>query len=416
MTYRVGYPTTRPLKGELEITGSKSQSNRILILQKLFDQKMEIENLSNSDDTKYLLDALETKSDTIDIGHAGTAMRFLTSYFALKATKPVVITGSKRMKSRPISILVDALNSVGADIEYLEKKGYPPLLIRGVSTLEDKICLQANVSSQYISSLMLIGGCLPDGLEIKLEGKITSLPYIELTRDCLHVFGIKSTFDQNQIKIYPFDRTTTKKMIIESDWSSASYHFSLLALSKDPQSQVCLSSYFPKSPQGDSALKKIYNDLGVESTHNAPNKLILSRRKGFKVVRKNFQWNLSHTPDLAQTIAVTCFGMGVGCDLYGLHTLKIKETDRLEALKTELTKLGARIGITKDSLHLDPRLHSIKSEVKINTYDDHRMAMSFAPLGLLVPIQINHPGVVSKSYPQYWQHLKDLNFHIQSNK
>ena len=414
MDLNISYPKAKPLNGELKITGSKSQSNRLLVLQKIFELDLELKNISTSDDTKVLIKALETNSGTIDVHHAGTSMRFLTSYFALKAKNVVVLTGSKRMRERPIAILVDALKLMGANIKYRDRKGFPPLEIRPVDALDRKVSLQANTSSQYITSLMLIGGYLTDGLEIELNGRVTSRPYIELTQNALESVGIKSTFQNNTIKISPFNKSEVKSLSIESDWSSVSYHYSLLALNKHFKSRLRLSSFYKNSCQGDSQVAKIYFQLGVHTKFNRDGKIVLTKRKDGGFQNNTIELNLIDTPDLAQTIAVTCFGLKIGCLLKGLHTLKIKETNRLVALKTELSKLGAQIQINKDSLTLIPRKGPIKPNVAIDTYDDHRMAMAFAPLGILVPIKINDSNVVSKSYPQYWVDLKKLQFEISS--
>ncbi|MCY3998358.1 MAG: 3-phosphoshikimate 1-carboxyvinyltransferase [Flavobacteriaceae bacterium] len=411
MNISLSYPEEKPLNGVLDITGSKSQSNRLLTLLKLFDLDLRLNNLSTSDDTNVLIKALETSRGIVDVQHAGTSMRFLTSYFALKAKDALILTGSKRMQQRPISILVDALNSMGANISYKNKKGFPPLEIRPVDQWDSKVSLQANTSSQYISSLMLIGGYLKNGLEIQLIGKVTSRPYILLTQYTLESIGIKSTFVNNKIKIWPFNKSQVEYLNIESDWSSASYHYSLMALSKHSESELKLSSFYQKSIQGDSHVARIYTQLGVHTLFN-DGQIVLTKRKEKKGFNHTMELNLSDTPDLAQTIAVTCFGLKIGCHLKGLHTLKIKETDRLEALKTELSKLGAQIEVNENSLKLSPRTIPIHRHVAIDTYDDHRMAMAFATLGILVPIRINDVKVVSKSYPQYWTDIQKLQFEM----
>ncbi len=411
MNLNLSFPIEKPLNGVLQITGSKSQSNRLLILLKLFELDLKLNNISTSDDTHVLVKALETNKGSVDVHHAGTSMRFLTSYFALKAQDAIILTGSKRMQERPISILVDALNSMGANIRYKNKKGFPPLEIRPVDQLNSIVSLQANTSSQYISSLMLIGGYLKNGLEIQLIGKVTSRPYILLTQYTLESIGIKSTFVNNTIKIWPFNKSRVEHLNIESDWSSASYHYSIVALSKHPESELKLSSFYKNSIQGDSHVAKIYAQLGVQTVFNE-NQIVLTKTKEKNILDDTIDLTLSNTPDLAQTIAVTCFGLKIGCHLKGLHTLKIKETDRLEALKTELSKLGAHIQVNKNSLRLFPRRIPIKPYVAIDTYDDHRMALAFATLGMLVPIRINDVEVVSKSYPQYWTDIKKIQFEI----
>ncbi|WP_299763563.1 3-phosphoshikimate 1-carboxyvinyltransferase [uncultured Dokdonia sp.] len=404
--------TETHLTGAIEITGSKSETNRLLLLQALF-KGLAIENLSNSDDGMLMQKALQSDSEVIDIHHAGTAMRFLTAYFAIQKGRKTLLTGSTRMQERPIGILVDALRSLGAQITYQKNEGYPPLCIEGVSLTKSEVTLQANVSSQYISALMLIGATLPDGLTITLEGKITSVPYINMTLQLLHQLDIKASFEGQSIKILPAALGEFKKTItVESDWSSASYYYSLVALMhryKDSSpTQITISSYKKDSLQGDAVLAKIYTELGVISHfENHTLTLTVDTRKELP---ETLTLDLSNSPDIAQTIAVSCFGLGIACDLTGLHTLKIKETDRLEALKAEITKLGGTIEVTDKTLHLKKRNTAIKENCTIATYHDHRMAMAFAPLGLCVPICIEDAGVVSKSYPDFWEDLKTLGF------
>ncbi|WCO02163.1 3-phosphoshikimate 1-carboxyvinyltransferase [Psychroserpens ponticola] len=393
-------------QSSIVITGSKSESNRLLLLQALFPE-INIKNLSNSDDTKVMQYALQTSEDHIDIHHAGTAMRFLTAYFATQEHRKVVLTGSSRMKERPIKILVEALNTLGADIAYLESEDCPPLKINGQQLIKDKVTLNANVSSQYISALLLVAPKLTNGLELTLEGEITSVPYINMTLDLLHQIGVKTEFEANVISVSPkTTKADSQTLIVESDWSSASYFYSILALSP-VGTQITLSSYKQNSLQGDSALITIYKDFGVETRFNK-NAIVL-KKTAENVTPK--MYNLNNSPDIAQTIAVTCLGLGIECQLSGLHTLKIKETDRLEALKIEIEKLGGQIDITENSLHLFSN-KSLNCDVSIDTYNDHRMAMAFAPLALKISIQINEANVVSKSFPSFWEDLKTLGFNI----
>ena len=390
----------------ITITGSKSESNRLLLLQALFPE-ISIENLSNSDDTNVMQYALQTSEDSIDIHHAGTAMRFLTAYFATQEHRNVVLTGSSRMKERPIKILVDALNALGADISYFERNDCPPLQVRGQKLIKDKVTLNANVSSQYISALLLIAPKLKNGLELTLEGEIASVSYINMTLDLLNQIGVKTEFTDNVIKVFPeMSKDDTQTLVVESDWSSASYFYSIIALSP-VGTQISLSSYKQNSLQGDSALVTIYKDFGIETSFD--NHSIVLRK-----TTENFEsktYNLNDSPDIAQTIAVTCLGLGIECHLSGLHTLKIKETDRLEALKIEIEKLGGQINITEDSLHLESN-KNLNENVSIDTYNDHRMAMAFAPLALKTTLQINDSDVVSKSFPTFWDDLKTLGFKI----
>lgn len=388
------------------VTGSKSESNRLLLLQALYPE-LQIENVSNSDDSEVMQKALQSDDNVIDVSHAGTAMRFLTAFFATQEGREITITGSNRMKERPIQVLVEALNTLGADISYLESEGCPPLKIIGKQLIKDRVSLQANVSSQYISALLLIAPKLENGLELTLEGEITSIPYIKMTLNLLNQIGVESSFNHNQIKVHPMPslQETNKTLTVESDWSSASYFYSIVALSS-VGTEIVISSYKQHSLQGDSVLANIYHDFGVSSTFQ-DHELILKKEKtceGLTVICE-----LQNAPDIAQTIAVTCFGMGMGCNLTGLHTLKIKETDRLVALKTELEKFGAEVDITNDSLRLQPS-QQINPNVAVATYHDHRMAMAFAPLGLKINLQIEDAMVVSKSYPTFWEDLKSLGF------
>lgn len=393
----------------IKITGSKSESNRLLLLQALYPS-ISIQNLSESDDTLVLEKGLKITKGEVDVHHAGTAMRFLTAYFAAKEGREVLLTGSDRMEQRPIKILVEALKSLGATIEYVKNEGYPPLRIFGKKLIKNNVGVEANISSQYISALMLIAPSLANGLTIELEGEVTSTPYIEMTLSLLKQMDVACSFAENTIRIEPQTNAQEKIFNVESDWSSASYFYSMVALSK--KYSVKLTSYSEKSLQGDAALAAIYKSLGVETTFNVEDASILLSKNRDKLP-KRISLNLSNTPDIAQTIAVTCFGLGIECRLTGLHTLKIKETDRLSALKRELEKLGATICISEDTLDLEPIAHKdlsevIKKNVIINTYQDHRMAMAFTPLALLVPLTINEPMVVTKSFPTFWEDVSKM--------
>ena len=388
------------------ISGSKSESNRLLIIKYLL-KNIEIKNLSDSDDTISLQNALNSPSESVDIHHAGTAMRFLTAYFSIQVKKNYKIFGSRRMHERPIKILVDALNDLGADIKYLSKKGYPPLKISGKELDKNEVFLDANISSQYITALILIAPVMKNGLVINLVGNITSRPYIEMSLSILKRIGVQTSFLNNRIKIKPFKNKKKIIQTVESDWSSLSYFYSIVALSKEANLKI--SSFLSNSLQGDKELVSIYKKLGVQTIFDNG---IVKLKKDQKInLPKKIVLTLNDTPDLAQTIAVTCFGLGLPCDLFGLHTLKIKETDRLLALKTELEKLGANVEITNESLHLKKR-KKFNSNIEVNTYDDHRMAMAFAPLAIIKPIIINDPKVISKSFPSFWNILSELNFII----
>ena len=393
------------LQAQIAVTGSKSETNRLLLLQALFPN-ITLANTSNSDDSEVMQKALKGNDEIVDIHHAGTAMRFLTAYFAVNEGREVVLTGSPRMKERPIKVLVETLQQLGAQISYENEEGYPPIRIKGQKITNNKVSIPANVSSQYISALLLVAPKLENGIELTLVGEITSIPYIKMTLALLNDLNIQTSFEGNVIKVYPKPEVASKVMTVESDWSSASYFFSLVALSDT--AKIALSSYKGTSLQGDSALVEIYAKIGVE-THFEENKMTLTKIKNFNF--EDVTFDLNNTPDIAQTIVVTCLGLGIGCHLTGLHTLKIKETDRLEALRIEMTKLGANITVTNDSLTLAASNH-INSNVSIATYNDHRMAMAFAPLALKVPIIIDNAEVVSKSYPDFWEDLKTLGFKI----
>ena len=427
MNLKIEKSKVKSQKSKVEITGSKSETNRLLLLQALYPN-ITLENSSNSDDSDVMTTVLKnTKHKTqntklFDIHHAGTAMRFLTAFFAIQEGKEVVLTGSLRMKERPIKILVDALVQLGAAISYEEKEGFPPVKIRGKKLTQNKVALPANVSSQFISALLLIAPKLENGLELLLEGEITSMPYIQMTLALLNEIGVETFFVGNKIIVKPKVTIPNSQFTIESDWSSASYFYSIVALS-EAGTQIQLSSYKQNSLQGDSVLAEIYKSFGVETLFNNDNSITISKTNNSQVTthtrakgelsEANLQ--LNDSPDIAQTIAVTCFGLGVGCQLTGLHTLKIKETDRLEALKTELSKLGAVIAVTNDSLILEPSSADfvMASNEAIATYQDHRMAMAFAPLALKTNLIIEDAEVVSKSYPMFWEDMKKIGFQIE---
>ena len=394
------------LQGNINISGSKSESNRLLTLR-AYTSFFNINNLSDSDDTKTMISSLKSDNKEINIGHAGTAMRFLTSYYSSILNSSKILTGSARMKERPILILVEALNNLGADIEYIDKKGYPPIKLNGKLISKNIVTLPANVSSQYVSSLMMLGVSINEGLKIKLSTEITSLPYIHMTKKIIERIGGNVDVKPDEIIIKQLVSDKIPDQIVESDWSSASYFFSLVALSDN--SDLTLSSFFNKSIQGDSRIVEIYKQFGVETNfHN--NKIHL--KKNNIDLPDSISINLRDNPDLAQTIIVTCLGLGVDCKLEGLQTLKVKETDRLLALKREIEKFEVdTIAVSDQSITLKNN-SKLKSGVSINTYDDHRMAMSFAPLSIINPIFINNPEVVSKSYLNFWNDLESIGFKI----
>jgi len=391
---------------KITISGSKSESNRLLILQQLMEG-LQIENCSDSDDSQHLQHALSTEEMLVDIGHAGTAMRFLTAYFSVQEGRETVLTGSERMQNRPIQILVDALKELGAEISYENKVGYPPIRIKGKQLQKNTVQIEGNVSSQYISALLLIAASLPNGLEIELLGEITSVPYINMTLSLLNTLDIDAVFEGTLIRVNPKTTLAKKTIVVESDWSSASYFYSIVALS-EIGSKIQLSSYKKDSLQGDSCLAEIYKHFGVETIFEE-NSITLVKES--TVNEKLLVLDLKNAPDIAQTIVVTCFGLGIACSLSGLHTLKIKETDRLVALENELTKLGALISVTDSSLDLK-QSKKIQPNISIETYKDHRMAMAFAPLALKVPIHILEADVVTKSYRDFWKDLQQIGFQI----
>jgi 3-phosphoshikimate 1-carboxyvinyltransferase len=401
-------PSSNFFKSHIPITGSKSESNRSLLLQALYPN-IAIDNLSNSDDAMVMQKGLQIGNGLVDIHHAGTAMRFLTAYFASQEGKEVVLTGSQRMTERPIQVLVEALRALGAEIAYEKQEGYPPLRIKGKKLKNNKVSLPANISSQYISALLLIAPKLPNGLELHLEGKITSVPYIRMTLGLLDEIGVENSFEDQTIKVFPKASVANTRLVVESDWSSASYFYSAIALA-DPGAEVRLSAYKQSSRQGDSVLAEIYESLGVQTIFDR-HEIRLTKMRTKPVA--HLELDLTNAPDIAQTIVVSCFGLGIGCHLTGLHTLKIKETDRLEALYAEGSKMGAKISVTDKSLTLDPS-DGIFENIAIDTYNDHRMAMAFAPLALKTSLYINNAEVVSKSYPDFWNDLKQLGIGIDS--
>ncbi|WP_276875232.1 3-phosphoshikimate 1-carboxyvinyltransferase [Chryseobacterium joostei] len=391
----------------VQISGSKSISNRLLILESLFSN-IKIGNLSNSQDTQLLKKALSENTDVVDIHHAGTAMRFLTSYYSIQEGKTTVLTGSGRMKERPIKNLVNALVDLGVEIEYLENEGFPPLKITGKKITQTSVNVPANISSQFITSLLLIAGKLEKGLEIHLVGEVTSRSYIEMTLDILTRFGIKNSFEGNTIKVesfHPDNATAVVNYEVESDWSSASYFYSICALGRET---IHLKSFYKSSTQGDSAIAKIYEDFfGIKTTFSEEeHKLTLEPQPDFSFPEK-IVLDMNNCPDIAQTLCVTAAALKIPFEISGLGTLRVKETDRLQALYNELKKLGTDTKITDltiDSVSFgEPEEH-----ISIRTYQDHRMAMSFAPFCLIKELNIEDEDVVEKSYPMFWEDLASV--------
>ena len=388
-----------PINCSINLSGSKSLSNRLLLLKEILDLKIDLKNLSDSEDTKLLLKALrqikEAKNKNINILDAGTDMRFLTALLAIKKG------------TWTIGELVSALKSLGAEIEFLEKENYPPLEIKGKIILGGTLKIDASQSSQFISALLLISPKLKNGLVLTLKNRIVSSPYIEMTAALLKKFNVPISKLKNTYTVNSSTKSKQIKVIkIESDWSSASYWYSICALSKN--AKIELNFLNKKSLQSDSILPELYKILGVKTKYKK-NSIIISRKK---LETKSINYNFINCPDIAQTFAVTCFGLGICAKLNGLSTLKFKESDRIIALKTELEKMGAKLVITNNSIELK-KSKAIPFEGVIETYNDHRMAMSFSPLALVYnSIKIANPEVVSKSYPRFWKDLKSVGFSV----
>lgn len=396
----------------IQISGSKSISNRLLILESLFSN-IKIGNLSNSQDTQLLKKALSENLETVDIHHAGTAMRFLTSYYSIQSGdegqegKITILTGSGRMKERPIRNLVTALQNLGVEIEYLENEGFPPLKITGRKITENKVDVPANISSQFITSLLLIAGKLENGLEINLIGEVTSRSYIEMTLDILTKFGIKNTFEGNTIHVESFNdnHSVPINYEVESDWSSASYFYSFAAIGRET---IHLKSFYKESTQGDSAIADIYEQFfGIKTifTENE-HQLTLQPIEDFQFPEKIIL-DMNNCPDIAQTVCVTAAALKIPFEISGLGTLKVKETDRLLALHNELKKLGTETEIT-DLTIKSSAFKDAEENISIKTYEDHRMAMSFAPFCLIKELNIEDENVVEKSYPMFWEDLSKI--------
>jgi 3-phosphoshikimate 1-carboxyvinyltransferase len=399
------------VKGTIKLTPSKSESNRALIIHALCKgEKPEIKNLSDSEDTKIFQKALNKRTSEIDVGNCGTAMRFLTAYFSI-GKKEITLTGSDRMKQRPIGGLVDALNNLGAHITYLENEGYPPLHIAGREYYGKEAKISGDVSSQFVTALLLIAPMLPQGLVLHLEGNISSKPYILMTLGLLHHFGVEAIWESNTITVLP-QQYKPVEFTVDADWSAASYWYEIAALADD--ADLLLQGLQLRSFQGDEAIAAIMRDLGVSTTFTQ-NGVKLSKGK---IKTEKINRDCSHFPDLVQTIAVTCATLGVDAELTGLNSLRIKETDRLLALQNELQKFGHTVVIEKnDKLKIKSNPVTIDSKIKIRTYDDHRMVMAFAPLALKYNnLSIENPKAVAKSYPNFWEDMKKAGFEISIKK
>lgn len=346
---------------------------------------------------------LHSGESTIDIGDAGTAMRFLTAYYAACQNRDVILTGSARMQERPIGILVEALRQLGAAIYYSKVEGFPPLHIQGKQLEGGTLSIKANISSQYISALLLVAPSFANGLSLHLDGEITSFPYLRMTLSLLNELGIAGTFEDNTFTIEHTPAVAPQMIVVEPDWSSASYFYSMVALSPVGTS-LYMNHYKERSLQGDRIVADIYQSFGVRTIFWGDKIQLI---KECDLLSPIFSYNLMDCPDIAQTIAVTCFGLGIECFLSGLHTLNIKETNRLEALKNELTKLNAEVHISKEEIWVGSA-RKITRNISIDTYNDHRMAMAFAPLALKIPIIINDMEVVEKSFPDFWEQFESI--------
>ena len=413
MQYIVKAPNR--IKAEINLPASKSISNRVLVIHSLSGGNATLHNLSDCDDTQVMINALRDMPEVIDIKAAGTAMRFMSAYLSVTEGEHV-ITGTERMKHRPIGVLVDALRRLGADIEYVGEQGYPPLRIRGKQLEGGTLEVPGNISSQYISALLMIGPALRNGLELRLTGDIISRPYIDLTLHVMHEFGCKiewSSVDTISVKPQRYD---DREYVVENDWSASSYWYEMLALLEDKENGIVLPGLRDASRQGDSVVRYLYSLLGVKTAfkngdHGQDTKVALTRH--FSALTR-MDYDFINQPDLAQTFVVTCCALGIPFHFTGLASLKIKETDRIEALKTEMRKLGYVLRDVNDcELEWDGARCEAENNPAIDTYEDHRMAMSFAPLAITLGcIRINNPEVVSKSYPNYWDDLRKAGFEI----
>ena len=387
MNYKISHPT-KVVNCEIDLPSSKSISNRLLIIKALCKEKFLIKNLSESDDTILLKNALNSKEKTINVSHAGTSFRFLTSFLSIQKGKEFILNGSDRMKERPIKELVNSLQELGVKIEYLEKEDFPPLKIIGTEIDGGEIEIDGTISSQFISSLLLIAPNLRNGLILKIKGELVSKPYVLMTLKLMGEFGINWTWNKDVITILK-QEYVAKNYTVESDWSAATFWFQSASLSE--KCKIILRGLNEESIQGDSACKKIFKDLGVDSVFKNGD-LILTKNKR---ISPSETYNLIETPDIYQSLKCTLFALNKGSEFTGIQTLKNKETDRIAAVENELLKLNT------------PKI--------IETYNDHRMAMSFAPLSLkFEELQISNPGVISKSYPNYWKDLKKGGFKISS--
>lgn len=392
------------VNGIIDLASSKSESNRALIINALCDGNSSLSNLANARDTETMLRLLASNDNVLDVLDAGTTMRFLTAFSAVRGI-PTELTGSSRMQERPIKLLVDALRTIGADISYLKNEGYPPIKINGFDQehSNNKIEIRGDVSSQYISALLMVAPTLPQGLELVLTGKIGSKPYIQMTLNLMAKFGVTSNWAENIITVKPQSYSSTN-YTIEADWSAASYWYSMVALADE--AKVQLNGLRKDSNQGDSVLTELMIHLGVKTTFNETGVLLEKCDSA-----TSLDWDFTHCPDIAQTISVICAAKGISCRLSGLESLRIKETDRIDAIKQELAKFDVQVAVEGDEvISINNPQFKKGNDVTIATYKDHRMAMAFAPLALIEALKIENPSVVNKSYPDFWRDLKAVGF------
>ncbi len=431
MDKTLSYQSRKKLNGEINLTASKSESNRALIIRSLCEEHFEISNLAEAEDTKILtqlLKEVQTASDTaqaetdemkssdeqsdnnqltLSVGIAGTVMRFMTAFLAVREGQ-WLLTSEERMKERPIRILVEALQQLGADIKYVGKEGYPPLKINGKKLSGGKVILDGSVSSQYVSALLMIAPTLTEGLEIEFAGEIISKPYIDMTISMMEYFGAKANWSGNTIKVNE-GNYQTKEFTVEADWSAASYWYGFAALANE--FDVTLYGLKKESLQGDAVVADIYKNFGV-NTEFIENGIRITKQLNYSITQ-SLQFDFSNCPDIAQTVAVTCATLNVKARLTGLKTLRIKETDRIAALQTELNKLGFSVEVDGDDLLINRHSRANGNlpdwtDKTIKTYNDHRMAMAFSPLSLINEITIEDAEVVKKSYPIFWEDLEVL--------
>mgnify|MGYP000396505409 CR=1 FL=1 len=399
----------QPIRATINLPASKSLSNRALIIRALSGENFNIENLSEAEDTKVLLKALSSNEKTIDVGAAGTAMRFLTAYFAV-GNEEKILTGNERMKQRPIAPLVDALKILGADIEYIEKVGFLPLRIKGEKLTGNKVEVDGTVSSQYLSALLMIAPVLPNGLTITIKGNLVSKPYVKMTIALMELFGVNAIWKENTIEI-PKQKYSGNTFSIEPDWSAVAFWYSVVALSKD--AEITLTGLQKNSLQGDSVLPELMKNFGVETEFiikgiTLTKSQITNRKSKIKIDFTNF-------PDLAQNITVLAAALDMEIEFTGIENLRVKETDRISALQNELKKFGKEF--IKDGRNYILEGEFAPSEQTVATYDDHRMVMAFAPLAIVCPnISLQNPETVKKSYPNFWEDLNFCDFTVTSDK